>query len=81
MVAPAFARAPRAMGAEIREHTEVEGATRSGATFHIACRDGTTVAARASSARRVAGRVGTSYALAAMVAAMTSVRRREVIGT
>jgi len=29
-------RAARA--AEIREHTEVEGATRSGATFHIACR-------------------------------------------
>jgi glycine/D-amino acid oxidase-like deaminating enzyme len=34
LVAPAFARAARPMGAEIREHIEVEGATRSGATFH-----------------------------------------------
>ena len=60
LVAPAFARAARAMGAEIREHTEVEGATRSGATFHIACRDGTTVAARCII--NVAGAWGSSVA-------------------
>lgn len=43
LVAPSFACAARAAGADIREHEAVVGATRSGAGFHLETERGTSV--------------------------------------
>lgn len=46
LVAPAFARAAKIAGADIREGIDVAGARRSAAVFHLQCSDGGEVAAR-----------------------------------
>ncbi|MBV9555913.1 MAG: FAD-binding oxidoreductase [Pseudolabrys sp.] len=57
LVAPAFARAARALGARIHEHTEVIEATASGEGFELKARrpDGTRLAARAEVLVNAAG--------------------------